>query len=996
MFWPVMGLGQAGGYYFDHYRLPEGFTCKSSRDALQDKNGYIYITTENGLVRYNGHQFKYYREDKSNPKALQASYCLFMEKDGRDKIWLMAGPELQVFDPVTETFMLIKKQVKDSLASFVPFSFAYDARRNWMWVACSDGLYVSKNDSYILEPVQPSHRYNDDWMRDLMISNDKVYGVNNDGVFVFDIRENKSYFHDLTPHFEDKSLSGFALYIEKDDEFYISTWRNSIVHYDLKTKKLTKHFFSDRSKEHNGVVALYKDKSENKLWVGSLLGLYTFDLGSQKFTSYRSTDINDHTGIRGAVHNFCFDDQNGLWICGGEGLFRLDFNKQFVSKHEIPFLSQKSGHYSPGVFAFERHPHQKDSILWIQLSYRELYRYDFIHKKQLALPSKMAGYGKRKDIGIFNLNIDSRNRVWYMTNEHGLIVYDIAEERFIVPPKTQFFQDGTWVVNIYERKNSDILICTYNGLYKMSPDNQITEFTVLNSFLRKNDFRYIRMVDEDSKGNIILSRAANTHSTDANVVKYNPQTHEITTLSKKDCPAFDKITTMEYMIVNEKDQIFVGSYNGVAIFNTSLDCNSVRYFNTENGLSNESVYNFDESYDGRVWYNHEFGLTQYIPQYDHHQHVTYYNSALSLSRAYTTMSPNTGILYTGINKGFEIIDINKKPDQSPSKLIISQFSIDNKPLQYHGGKIVVSHKDFPIHIEVSLLQYTNSAENTYFYSINDGKKYPLDGNILKFDKLPAGTYRVNITGKNFYGREAKLDQIEMKVLPPFYQTWWFITACAFCFAFAVFYYYRMKDQHRQNLTKIRDNISKDLHDDLGSNLMHIKLLSELELIKKSAPDKHTFKTIAEEIKVVMDNMSDIVWLTQPQFDHLDDLVARIKKLTVDLLEKKGMEVMWQKDDLSMIRVDVNTRKQFYLALKEIINNCGKYSQATKVWIEIKLDSKRMVVSIKDNGVGFDPDIKASGNGLRNIKARILDCKGEVEVNTAPGEGVHYIIHIPVK
>ncbi len=986
---------QSTDYYFDQYRLDEGFTCKSVRDAIQDRAGYMYFSTENGLVRYNGHQFKYYREDKCDSLALQEYYCVDMEKDNKDHIWIMAGIELEIFDPKTETFKMIKKQVNDSLVSSVPYAFAFDSKRNWMWIACGDGLYVSKSETNAIEAVKSSHMENDDWMRGLYIFHDKVYGVNDYGLYVYDILQNKSTFYDLKDHFIDTLLSGFQIYVEDENTIYIGTWNNGIVSFNPTSGQLKKYYYSDPKLEHNGVISLYKDRSENKLWAGTLKGLYSFDLNTKQYFAYRSENFSSHYGVKGAVHNLKYDNQNGLWICGQEGLYRLDFSKQFISKHEIPFLKGVTGDFIPSEYAFENNSQQKDSILWIQFYYRELIRYDFIHKKRLPLPPKMAKYGKVINIGIFNLKIDNHNRLWYMTNQDGLVVYDIKNERYVIPPKKYFYKKNTWATNIYVTKDDDILICTYDGLFKMSRDQEISEFTHLNQFLRENDFHYIRMVDEDRHGNIILARASDGYSKTVNVVKYNPNTENITTLSKKDCPNLDKITKMEYMIVNQNDQVFIGSYNGVAIFDTDLDCSNVRYFNTENGLANESVYNFEESNNGRVWYDHEFGMTQYIPEYDFHQHITYFNSPLSMGRIYTIISPNSGILYNGVNKGFEMININKIREQSPEKLVLCDFKIDNNSVNYNEGIIIVSHNDFPIEIEVSLLQFTNSDKNTYYYTLNDSKKYELQGNILKFYKLPSGEYTINISGKNFYGREAKLREITLKVLPPFYKTWWFVTASALAFVFVVLYYYKLKDQHRQNLTKIRDNISKDLHDDLGSNLMHIKLVSEMEMLNKKDTDKNTFKIIAEEIKVVMDNMSDIVWLTQPQFDHLEDLMVRIKKLTVDLLEKKDIDVIWQKDDLSTIKLDINTRKQLYLALREIVNNCGKYSKAEVVKFDIRVMLKEIWIIVSDDGIGFDSNADSTGNGLRNIRARIEDCGGSLKLDTQPGAGVRYEIKMPL-
>ena len=104
---------------------------------------------------------------------MQASYCVFMEKDMKDKIWIMAGAELEIFDPTNETFHLIKKNTKDGKIAVKPTSFHFDAKRNWMWVATEDGLYVSKDNSYTLEPVFANGSIQDDGIREMYFYNEK-------------------------------------------------------------------------------------------------------------------------------------------------------------------------------------------------------------------------------------------------------------------------------------------------------------------------------------------------------------------------------------------------------------------------------------------------------------------------------------------------------------------------------------------------------------------------------------------------------------------------------------------------------------------------------------------------------------------------------------------------------------------------------------------------------------------------------------------------------
>jgi signal transduction histidine kinase len=191
------------------------------------------------------------------------------------------------------------------------------------------------------------------------------------------------------------------------------------------------------------------------------------------------------------------------------------------------------------------------------------------------------------------------------------------------------------------------------------------------------------------------------------------------------------------------------------------------------------------------------------------------------------------------------------------------------------------------------------------------------------------------------------------------------------------------------LERLRNNIARDLHDDMGSSLSSINVFSKVAL-ENGAEKENTreyLKKIHDNSRSMMESMSDIVWAINPVNDNFESVIFKMKEFAADMLDPLNIQYEFiQKGDASSVDLGLDKRKDLYLIFKEAINNIVKYSGCTKVVISITLDKERITLQVTDDGNGFDIATGSSGNGLRNMKRRAEEMMGKATVISEKGKG----------
>jgi signal transduction histidine kinase len=232
--------------------------------------------------------------------------------------------------------------------------------------------------------------------------------------------------------------------------------------------------------------------------------------------------------------------------------------------------------------------------------------------------------------------------------------------------------------------------------------------------------------------------------------------------------------------------------------------------------------------------------------------------------------------------------------------------------------------------------------------------------------------------------------VDFVVLAPVWQRWWFLAILAVLGAVAAYALHRWRLARVVELERVRTRIATDLHDDIGSGLSQIAILTEVVRRKGEAGARavpEALSEIAGTARELVDSMSDIVWAIDPEHDRIGDLTHRMRRFAEDLCGAAGIALTFRAPDSGKsVVVGALVRRQVYLVLKESLNNAVRHSGCNEALVEFRLEGGDLRLTVADNGRGFDPDAASAngGHGVKSIRERARRLGGSVEWKSLPG------------
>jgi signal transduction histidine kinase len=203
---------------------------------------------------------------------------------------------------------------------------------------------------------------------------------------------------------------------------------------------------------------------------------------------------------------------------------------------------------------------------------------------------------------------------------------------------------------------------------------------------------------------------------------------------------------------------------------------------------------------------------------------------------------------------------------------------------------------------------------------------------------------------------------------------------------------------QQKIQNIRDDIARDLHDDIGASLSNINILNELA--KRNAGNafkaNEYLNKAGEDIQHINEGLHDIVWNINPKYDDLNNLFIRMKRYAADMMDGKNIcyEIIFP-EKISDIKLDMNKRKDLYYIFKEAINNLIKYSCATNAKIILTIQHNKLLLRISDDGKGFDLNNTVLGNGLENMQHRAGSLHALLKIESEPDHGTNILLSMNI-
>ena len=283
--------------------------------------------------------------------------------------------------------------------------------------------------------------------------------------------------------------------------------------------------------------------------------------------------------------------------------------------------------------------------------------------------------------------------------------------------------------------------------------------------------------------------------------------------------------------------------------------------------------------------------------------------------------------------------------------------------------------------------------------------------VAYFHELPPGDYTFHVSACNADGVWSdETAALGVTVLPHFWETRWFRAAAGFFVvglsAGLVYWVVRRKYHRRLKLLETKNSIdrerlriSQDMHDDIGSILTRVSILSDLGQggAEGEVAARGQFERIGNQVRSAVQALDVIVWATNPKNDNLRRFADYVGRFTDEFFENSTVRC-WQEmpTDLPNLPLRSDIRHNVFLAIKEACNNVLKHSSATEVWLRLALEDSMVRFAIEDNGRGFDLSrVAGSGNGLTNMQTRLEECGGRTEVISSLGQGTKVRFEFPL-
>jgi len=469
----------------------------------------------------------------------------------------------------------------------------------------------------------------------------------------------------------------------------------------------------------------------------------------------------------------------------------------------------------------------------------------------------------------------------------------------------------------------------------------------------------------------------------------------------------------------------------------------------DQGLFSNYISQIAADDDGWLWFGSDLGVFKIRQQEleaamansDLRLHPIVYgrNEGLaSVEAIFSTASPyvlpmaihtRDGRIRMLMHTGIMVADPTVLPENSaPPPVLLTQVAMD--------GRIIASYGDVVPAQSVANLEMMNTAlhlppgyrhlefdftafhfsdpENIHFrYQLAGFDNGWIDagsGRYAVYSRMPAGDYEFHVEASIGDGPWSERPvELGFTVAPFFWQTWWFragVAALSISLLVAIVRYISFRQlrvklrvlEQQAAIERERGRIARDIHDDLGNRLTKIELLTGLAQLDRHEPEKSVahIQQISSTARQATDALDEIVWAINPRNDTLPHLVNYLGQFTVEFLRAAGIAYRIDLPDFPPLKpVSAEVRHNLFLVVKESLNNIVCHAGASEVSLTIGVSDKCINVVIEDNGRGIGEEAQNNGgNGLKNIRQRIVEIGGDFQIKTAPRSGTRVSFSCP--
>ena len=1010
-------------YFFESISIEQGLTQNTVTGIVQDNDGFIWIATEDGLNRYDGVEIVQFRNSIDDSVSLPVNYVFKTHCDINNRLWLRFEKDNRCNYGVYQKsvgFMQAKDYLNRQELNESKISQVFCDSRGRLWIVfyksdnrgrlmlLHQGRAVVYNDYNFIGAVfedaqQQIWICTENGLVKISDDNTQVYYSSNAFVGPREIIEDKDgriwiacangLFYLQKGKFVvfqyGKIKSPHRLLVDNDGVIWGGMGNDAVFYIknetlEIYTVKRTKY------KSTPLVTGIVEDNSGN-IWMGTRgEGIIIYNKTLEKFIRLTQKNTQNETLLSDDIVCLFKDKAQRIWIGTYEkGVLVHDPRKQIIKK-----LTSAGGELNQLddliVRTIQEDMHEK---LWLGTRESGLVKVDPL---SLRCEQHLSKYD------VESLLIENDTMFYIGTRFNGILVYNPTTRK---GRKVKIRTDGlsvpgnNYIRKIIKDKDRNIWFGRWGGLIKYDSKLNCFANITFSSQADSSKLRYVFDIFQDSNGRLWFGSEAGLSEidTNGNLLKlYKNVPGDSASISNN---------TVFHIFEDRKGILWVGTFGG-GLNQFNPDSGVFTNYRTSDGLPNDCIYTIASDDHSNLWMSTNFGLSCFNPEKKSFKNF-FKEDGLSVNAFNfgAFCKTKNGLFYYGPETGVNFFKPEKMPVfDSPAKVVINGFRVydSDKDFYYfeqNKAAIVLEPHEKVFSFSFVSPEYTKPGKIKYYYKINELHNHWIacdNSRSALFSNLPHGQYTFMVKAAYDKWEESDVTAVPFHIKPPFYRTYWFYALVSVLILGILYALYLSKIRHLKKIEKIRAGIAQDLHDEIGSNLGSIGIMSNL--ISNEDIDENKRKDFADKIsylaKKTGDSMRDVIWFIDPANDTAAMLLLRMKEFVNRILVNH--EVIFNADKSSLSNnLPSNVKRNIYLAFKEAVNNIVRHASATKVKIELQRKENLIIFTVQDNGVGFEPKKSGTGMGLNGLKKRTMQINGKLEIHSELKKGTRIQIEVPV-
>ncbi|MWB94098.1 response regulator [Flavobacterium sp. GA093] len=959
-------------YYFKHYKVENGMSNNSVLASIQDKDGFLWFGTKDGLNRFDGYHFKTFRSGANPKTSLGINYIQSLH-EFKNYIWVGTDKGLYSYDKKLEKFTFINEAINNRINDIE------NDQKNNLWFISIGTLIKYNVDTKETKMFDGRNSF---YATSITCDKNGVIWVSSyDDLYRYS--EATQSFDKIKVQLPNSTFSISVIYSLDAHSVLIGTRDHGVYQYDVSTGR-TSPFINGTDRPI--FVRQFKKKNENELWIASESGVSIYDLKNKTTKNLRKSASDPYAISDNAAYCITIDKENGVWIgtyFGGVNYHQKQYD-QFKK-----YFPRKSENAIVGSAVREIHKDDKGN-LWIGTEDAGINKFNLKTKKFVNFQPN----GTKSGLSFYNIHgvLPRKDKIWIGTFEHGLDVMDANSGQVIKHydhTSSNFKSD--FIVTFYETPDKKLYVVTSVGIYLYDEIND--SFKICDFFSESTHFT---CMFKDKNGNLWAGSYRD------GLFFYNTKTKEKVVyrhdFNNDKSISNDFITSI---FQDEQNNLWIATENGLNLFDYRKK--EFRKFTTKDGFPSNVIYSILQDSKQNLCITTSKGLVKFNYKTKSVKIFTTSNGLLSDQFNYSSaFEDSNGDMYFGNLNG--MISFNPKnfgTYKYNAPIFITGLQINNQdvivneedsPLDEsisYIKKITLKNHQSNFNIDFASLSYTAPELTQYWYKldgISDDWVYLNKNNKVFFTELPSGDYKFRVKSLSANGIWSKEATIKITISPPFwasnYAFFIYFLLIAGCLYWLLRRYHAMNvKENNQKIANLNNEKEKEIYHakiEFFTNVAH-EIRTPLTLIKSPLESllKRTYESpeIIPNLTIMEKNTSRLLNLVNELLDfrktemeglgltfvetNISVLVRQLQSEFTPLIEEKNIHLKLELGEKNIYAfVDEEAIRKI---LSNLISNAIKYAE------------KEVIITMFRDETSLEFIVKNDGNLIpKGLKSKIFE------------------------